>query len=289
MIELAYILAAVLAWNAILWLYVLAHGFTARAAGIQVEELSVGFGPLLVQRQVGSWMLSYRWFPWGAFAKFANEEEDDEKPVQVYHLETGETVTRSLSFHEASIAARIAVVLSAPLVHILVGLLLLAIPVLVEAPALQRVPAEESAVHPWAMGGLALQPQATTWDSQYRLFCDTALEFAYLLVTFQSLQGWGAQFGFFITCGPLGTLSVWALLTSLGIVALANGLGNLLPIPTYNGFNFLLLILEAFTGSKLFGRGPVTAAHFLGLFAGLVYLVRFVWIDIRWLWQTYVG
>ena len=235
MIDLAYILAAVLAWNAIMWLYVLAHGFTARATGIQVEELSVGIGPRMVQRRVGGWLLTWHWIPFGGSARFRNEDSDREEPVHVYHQETGETITRALSFQEASAPAQLAVALSGPLANVALGLLLLALPILVEPPALHRVPAEASAVHPCAVGGLVLQPQATTWESQGELFRATALEFLYRLIAFQSLEGWGGQVGFFITCGPIGALSFWAFLTSLGTVTLANGLLNLLPVPPLDG------------------------------------------------------
>ncbi|HEY8738744.1 MAG TPA: M50 family metallopeptidase [Candidatus Dormibacteraeota bacterium] len=47
------------------------HFLTAKLAGIKVEQFSVGFGPLLVGRQVGETLYAVRGIPLGGFVKLA--------------------------------------------------------------------------------------------------------------------------------------------------------------------------------------------------------------------------
>lgn len=277
-----FIVGAVLVVHAATLVYVLLQAWVGAGAGIQVKELDVGFGPALLRSKIADVPLVIRLIPGGGFTKF-KEPEDRENDRETSH-ENGSNGY----FKDASPIVRMVIVVVGPLSQILLGLLMLGAPVLAGTSQLRVVPREESAVRPSAVGGLALANTPSTWPGQLHLFQETLLEFSIRLVTFQSLEGWGGYVGMFITSGLVGELSAWAWLTCMGAVVLLFGLWNLAPIPVFNGFHFLTFVYEALVGRPL-PLGFLASAHYLGLLTFFILFIRSVWIDVRWLWETYIG
>jgi regulator of sigma E protease len=57
------------------------HFLTARAAGVHVHELSLGFGPVLASRMRGATMWAVRAVPLGGFVRLGGLEEEGDEVV----------------------------------------------------------------------------------------------------------------------------------------------------------------------------------------------------------------
>ena len=62
----------------------------------------------------------------------------------------------------------------------------------------------------------------------------------------------------------------------------------MLPVPCFNGFQFLLALGRWVTGHES-PAGTRTALTYVGLLAILVVFGRAAWVDMRWLWRAWVG
>ncbi len=58
----------------------LGHMIVAKMCGVQVNEFSVGMGPLILQRKKGETMYSIRLLPLGGYCKMEGEDEESENP-----------------------------------------------------------------------------------------------------------------------------------------------------------------------------------------------------------------
>jgi membrane-associated protease RseP (regulator of RpoE activity) len=248
--------------------YVLAQAFVGIAAGIKAEAISVGFGPVLFRRTVRGCELRLSAIPWGGYTKFRGMEPAgaDEPPG---------------SYLRASPWMRMAVCLIGPITNLAAGLVFPAIPV--EKGADQMVAASRGAteVQSCAVEGLAFRPQPSTWESQIRLVRETAGEFARRTVLFESLDGWGGPVGFVVTSGAIARVSVMGWLTAQGVLLIASGLFNLLPVPALNGFQFLVTAFEMIFRGKPSDRAVVFLTY-VGLFVLLVLMGRVLYADIVW-------
>jgi membrane-associated protease RseP (regulator of RpoE activity) len=179
-------------------LYVLGQAWLGGRAGIVVEKIGVGLGPTLIRTRIGDWPLLIKALPLGGYTKFKGEREDwmdEPDPIA------------GLPFCDASAATKIGIVLIGPFQQLAAGLLLLALPVWVGAGALMATAADDSMVRPCGVPGLAIRDQPATWATQNAMMRDTIVEFIRRLMTFESLEGWGAWF--FVTTGLVGVLSFW--------------------------------------------------------------------------------
>ena len=71
-----YIISAILIFGFLIAVHELGHCIVAKLCGVQVNEYSIGMGPLLWQRQIGETLYSLRAFPIGGYCAMEGEEED---------------------------------------------------------------------------------------------------------------------------------------------------------------------------------------------------------------------
>ncbi len=74
------ILFAILFFGVIIALHEFGHFLTAKLFGIQVNEYSIGMGPVLLKRKKGETQYSWRLFPIGGFVSMEGEDEESENP-----------------------------------------------------------------------------------------------------------------------------------------------------------------------------------------------------------------
>jgi membrane-associated protease RseP (regulator of RpoE activity) len=293
MVALFFGLAAFVIWQLGTAVYVITQALVGQAMGTRTREISVGFGPRLAEWTLGKGVVfRIGLFPWGGYTRFlgtlnADDEDYDEMSSDVWEP-IGEEGLSTKPFRELSPWRKMLVVCSGPISAIVLGLCFMSPAVLSESRQLTVVPAQQSEVFPCAVGGLRWIDSPTTWEGQFQLFHETAGEFCWRLVTFESLEDWGGYFGFFVTCGSLGELSVDAWITSLGIILLFNGLANLLPIPCLNGCHLLFFLYEALIGKPL-GLKIRTVATWFGLIFLLILMGRVCYVDFCWLWSLIFG
>lgn len=86
------------------------HFITAKACGVQVNEFSIGMGPLLYQKQRGETMYSLRLVPIGGYCAMEGENEESDNPR---------------SFNNKPALAKIAVVLAGAFMNILIAVVII--------------------------------------------------------------------------------------------------------------------------------------------------------------------
>ena len=108
--KLGYILCAILAFGVLILIHELGHFLCARACGVEVKEFAIGMGPRL-----GGWkskkygtQYSLRALPIGGYVSMLGEDEESDSEN---------------SFGKKSVWARIAIVLSGPVMNVLLGFL----------------------------------------------------------------------------------------------------------------------------------------------------------------------
>lgn len=72
------IVYAVICFCILVMIHELGHFFAAKITGIQVNELSLGMGPLLLKHQGKETLYSLRLFPIGGFCSMEGEDEESE-------------------------------------------------------------------------------------------------------------------------------------------------------------------------------------------------------------------
>lgn len=72
------VLAAIVLFGVLITVHELGHFLAAKATGMLVTEFSVGFDPLLYQRQVGETLYSLRIIPFGGYNRIAGMEPGEE-------------------------------------------------------------------------------------------------------------------------------------------------------------------------------------------------------------------
>jgi len=265
---LIYGLAAFVLFGLETLVYVLAQAWVGSRGGIRVLAIQVGFGPVLFRCKIRGCEVRVSSCPWGGYTQFQGMQPDD-------------LVGGSGNFLHASPWTRMAVCAVGPVTNLFAGLLFLGIPVWRGADQMVVSSPNESGVRPCAVGGLAFLRQPSTWSSQSRLTRDTAGEFMRRIVLFESLDGWGGPVGFLTTSGAIAKVSLAGWLTAQGVLALAMGLWNLLPIPPLNGSQLFFTALGAIFGIRLPER-VVLNLTYAGLFLVLAVFFRILYIDVVW-------
>lgn len=278
-----FAMAALFVYSISQTLYAVTMAALAHAFGIGVDEVSIGFGPTLWKRHGSQWTWKIGLIPLGSYVQFWGSLDDDDPD-----RDNNFPQRPGIRYLEASPASRLLIMVSGPATNIALGVALLAVPIVMEAPALLVTSPEQSLIHPCGVGGLNLADIPTTWRSQAQLFRESAVEFCIRLVMFRSLDGWGGIAAATLTVGKIGVFSVPAWFSSVGTVILASGLFNLLPVPVLNGFHILTTTIEAVSGRAL-PSSIRTPATYLGLAFIAIITVRMFWIDARWLWSALWG
>ena len=74
-----YIIAAILIFGFLIAVHELGHFATAKLLGVQVNEFSIGMGPLLWSREKGETLYSIRALPIGGYCAMEGEDERSEE------------------------------------------------------------------------------------------------------------------------------------------------------------------------------------------------------------------
>ncbi|MDD5823812.1 MAG: RIP metalloprotease RseP [Firmicutes bacterium] len=84
------------------------HMIVAKMCGVQVNEFSVGMGPLIYQKQKGETMYSIRLLPLGGFCAMEGEDEDSDNPR---------------AFNNKTAAQKIAILLAGVFMNVVIAIL----------------------------------------------------------------------------------------------------------------------------------------------------------------------
>lgn len=75
-----YIIIAILLFGILIGIHEFGHFITAKWCNVQVNEFSIGMGPLLLHKQKGETLYSWRLLPIGGYCAMEGEDEDSENP-----------------------------------------------------------------------------------------------------------------------------------------------------------------------------------------------------------------
>ncbi len=167
-----------------------------------------------------------------------------------------------------------------PISNGVMGILLMLIPVQMQAKQLEVNPLTPVQIEPSGVPGLGFSTDASTIAGQFRAFDESFIE-CWRGLHFFARDGWGGLLTTWITCGVSAEHGIFAWLTCTGIVLVGIMVFNLAPVPILNGGHVLFLMAEAL-GFKPSGR----VIHWLAVLGLLVVLLSFsgmVFADFRWL------
>ena len=92
------ILAALLVFSAVIAIHEFGHFIVAKLCGIQVNEFSIGMGPVLWKKNHKGTQYSLRALPVGGFVALEGEESPESQQAEAVHTEIGRS-TRLNSSH----------------------------------------------------------------------------------------------------------------------------------------------------------------------------------------------
>lgn len=127
------IVAAIVVLGFLIVFHELGHFLVAKRVGVGVLKFSVGFGPKILGRKVGSTEYVVSAIPLGGFVKMVGEDPEEELSE----------ADRAISFHHKSIGKRTAIVLAGPFANLLFSCIAFSI---VFALYGARVPSESAKV-----------------------------------------------------------------------------------------------------------------------------------------------
>ncbi|MBR9801275.1 hypothetical protein GYB59_06070 [bacterium] len=269
----------------------LSHAMLGRWLGIRVIRVSIGYDPFdkyLIAWQGRHWEWRIGILPFGGYTKFRGAEDE---PVDVDEFRDDEDITPGLdcrpspptdSFQAAGRLARIGVILAGPLSQIVLAIILLAVPVTQRTEQLQYAPRQIGQLEPSAVPGLQITQNAATWEGQWELCSDITTQAIRRYVLFQPLDGWGGFCGWLITGGAAGARSISMWLSFIGLIALLNGVFNLLPFGGLNGSHVIRVLLEMVVDADVAERSYTryTILTILFLFA---VQIRIIYADVIWI------
>jgi len=123
----------ILIFGIVVFSHELGHFLLARRGGIQVNEFTIGMGPVILKKQGKSTLYSLRLFPIGGACMFEGEDGKAPTPATVSEdsldgTKVEETIDtskkRSGNFQDASVWVRISTVIAGPLFNILLAFFL---------------------------------------------------------------------------------------------------------------------------------------------------------------------
>jgi hypothetical protein len=273
MLLVVFIAASAFVW----WLmHVVYHGAMAWVAtrlGIVVEEVSIGIGPTLYRGEWGSVPWCLKLVPTSGSTRCQTDQSRGDSSLP----------STPGSFDAAPKFNRLLVLLAGPAATIVMGLLLLGVAIVTQAPQLV---ANEGAARDAPL--LATDASPTSWHGQFRLLKQTAAVYVLRLLTFQSLDGWGGLVALLVTAGRFGAVSMESWATIMGIAALAIGLGSLLPIPLINGWKIAELFAATLLRQARLPERVTLLVAYVGVVYYIVLLGRIVWLDIGWTWRNVI-
>lgn len=279
--------------------YVWTQAVVGNWFGIQVREVGIAV-PAVYRRKGKYWTWAFGLLPFTAYTKFRNAEEtyDDSDPAYprpamhaaaVASWESDAVQKRAVDPHSLQAApwyARLLILLSGPVSNLLIGLVALLVPVWAGANQLALTSAAESEIHPCAVGGMAVQPAASSLSQQYHLIKNIGANAVWKYALWQNLDGWGGWIGAWATTAACGKASIYFFFTAFGALATILGVANLLPFPILNGGAIVILLFETMRGSPLDPR-RLSMIHTLAFLVVATVHVRIFYADFEWLY--YLG
>lgn len=260
------------AFGVVTFVYVLSIALLARSFGVVVEVVSVGFGPCIYEIQWHGirWRLSLILF--GGYTKMFGEDES--------------TQSQSGSFLMITPLRRLLVILIGPVSNLLLGCLLVLPAFLVPGGSLTVNPQGMHPIVPSMVPHLNHAPsELETVASLVRLNRDTWGELFLRVLRWESLEGWGGYTAWCVTAAAILKQSFQAWLTCVGLLAIGNGLINLLPIPVLIGGHAMMLVWEVCFGKP--SKIVVERLTWIGLLIALYLMARLCWADWVWLERWY--
>lgn len=269
--------------------YVLSHALLGRWFGVCVVRVAVGhdvFGKCLFEWQGRHWTWRVGLLPIGGYVKFKNiEDENAEGDLSATDGKNVDTNTELPpdSFEAAGKIQRLGVMFIGPLVHILLGIILLAVPILQESGQLNYAPAQANPLSPSAIPGLVATQDAASWSRNWDLCSNVGLQFVQRFLLFQPLDGWGGFCGWMVTGGAAGAYSVSLWLTYVGLIAVLNGCLNLLPLGGLSGSHVVWVLLESLYEQDK-ARNIFTVYSLISvLFLFATCCIRVIYADVIWI------
>ncbi len=119
---------AILFFGVMIFVHELGHFLTAKKAGIQVNEFSIGMGPAIFKTVKNGTQYSIRLLPIGGYVMMEGEDEELEDSSEQSHAQKGEFVTApegatGVPYPEAAIWKRMIVIAAGGIMNLLLGLL----------------------------------------------------------------------------------------------------------------------------------------------------------------------
>lgn len=263
-------LATFLVFQIATFVYVWLQAVVGRCIGATVERISVGTGPILYSCKLNGteWCLSG--LPFGGYTTFYGQDESDS-----HSLNAGQ-----IRFNDTSLFGRALLMTVGPISNGVMGILLILIPVLMQARQIVIDPAAETKIAPASVPHLALESEKSTISGQMQFFDATFVEFWRGLHLFSG-GSWGGMLSSFITSGVAARYDIYAWLTCTGIILVGIMIMNLIPVPVLNGGHLVILLCEL-CGVKL-PKTAVEKLHMAGLLAVLIMFVSMCILDIKWI------
>lgn len=123
-------IAAILIFGLVVMIHELGHFISAKKAGIQVNEFSIGMGPALLTRVKNGTRYSVRMLPIGGYVSMEGEDEEaEEQPEQeeafAAQAAQPEMEKRGLPFPEVKVWKRVIVISAGAIMNLVLGFLVL--------------------------------------------------------------------------------------------------------------------------------------------------------------------
>jgi regulator of sigma E protease len=195
------------------------HFLAAKTFGVNVEEFSIGFGPIIFSKQKNNTLYRIGAIPFGGYVRMTGENERSEAEG---------------AFNKASILHRILIVAAGGVVNIVFALIAFFILSLF----------------------YRLEVEYSIWDKIVFAFKNTI---GFILSMIESLKLlFTGKIGLDQMTGPVGiseivvnTNGFFNFIHLLCLVSLSLGVTNLLPFPALDGGRIVLLIIEGIRGKAL--------------------------------------
>ena len=290
MVLALWIVATILTFSVMIVFCQSAFAIVGRQLGATVETIGIGWGPMIARRTYGAIEFKLHFLPFGGYTKFFGDEIGVGALVDVEdRLDEFDHASREppVPFNQLPVISRAAVILSGPVTSLLFGLGLTGAAMLLPDSEVVVDRAAQIPIAPTAVPELGIIGRPASFESQNALFRETFVEFWHRLVTFQSLSGWGGFLGALVTCAVAGITSLGAWISCIGVLCVGFAFFNLLPLPSLNGGELLLLAAESVFGrpsDRLLAR----VAHY-GIFASLLLMAVILFLDAQWLFIVWRG
>jgi len=113
-----YLIPFILVLGMLIFFHELGHFLVAKFYGVKVEKFALGFGPILLKKDMGETEYSIRFFPLGGFVKMLGEEDlNDDDPLDLSPEE------EARAFNKKPVFQRIAIVAAGPIFNLVLAFL----------------------------------------------------------------------------------------------------------------------------------------------------------------------